>query len=76
MSQFDITAINNTVQVFMAGIDYGFEDLIKKSVTSDMDVNTLKEMHFSMGPTMLSTQIIDIRPIKVAQGQPNEFEVE
>ncbi|WP_169090837.1 copper amine oxidase N-terminal domain-containing protein [Paenibacillus sp. PL91] len=52
LSQFDMAAINNTVQVFMAGMDYGIEDLIKKPVTSDMDVNTLKEMHFPMGPTM------------------------
>ncbi|WP_169082278.1 copper amine oxidase N-terminal domain-containing protein [Paenibacillus sp. PL91] len=73
--QFDMAAINNTVQVFMAGMDQGLQDLIEKSVTSDLDVKKLAESHFSMGPTMFSTQIVDIRRLKVAQGKPSEFQV-
>jgi hypothetical protein len=76
MSRFDVAAINNTVQVFMAGMDQGDADLLKKSVTSDLDVDYLKQLHFSMGPTMFSTQINDIRTVKVQEGQLREYQVQ
>lgn len=65
-SLFTIGRINNTVQVFMSGMDTGDEGLLKQS-TSGMDTNLLKQQHFSMGPTMLNTQIVDVRTIKKSE---------
>ncbi|GGH63727.1 hypothetical protein GCM10008014_41410 [Paenibacillus silvae] len=60
---FRLAGINNTVQVFMAGMDTGIEDLLKES-TLNMDLDRLKQEHFSMGPTMLSTKILDMKTLK------------
>lgn len=57
---FTFASINNTVQVFLAGMDTGIEDLLKKS-TINMELDRLKQEHFSMGPTMLSTKILDMK---------------
>ncbi|MGF7047854.1 hypothetical protein J2T13_002360 [Paenibacillus sp. DS2015] len=66
MGVFNVAAVNNAVQVFMAGMDTGSEDLLNKS-TTDMDVELLKQLHFSMGPIMLSTKIMDMKTIKNAE---------
>ncbi|UNK19520.1 copper amine oxidase N-terminal domain-containing protein [Paenibacillus sp. N3/727] len=73
IGQFTVAGINNTVQVFMAGMDTGSEDLLKKTTTDDMDVELLKQLHFSMGPTMLASQIMDMKQIK--NGQKTEYQV-
>ena len=52
LGAFTFASINNTVQTFMSGMDTGDTQLLKKFT------------HFSMGPTMLSSQIIDMRTIK------------
>ncbi|MGF6357329.1 hypothetical protein ABIE27_005279 [Paenibacillus sp. 4624] len=70
---FGLAGINNTVQVFMAGMDTGIEDLLEKS-TLNMDVDRLKQVHFSMGPTMLSTKILDMKTLK-KNGQTPEYSV-
>ncbi|WP_342553876.1 copper amine oxidase N-terminal domain-containing protein [Paenibacillus sp. FSL R7-0652] len=70
---FELARINNTIQVFLAGMDTGIEDLLKKS-TFNMDVDRLKQEHFSMGPTMLSTKILDMKTIKKnINGQKPEY---
>ncbi|GGH63712.1 hypothetical protein GCM10008014_41390 [Paenibacillus silvae] len=68
---FGIAGINNTIQVFMAGMDTGIEDLLEKS-TLNMDMDRLKQDHFSMGPTMLSTRILDMKTLK-KNGQTPEY---
>ncbi|MGF7047862.1 hypothetical protein J2T13_002368 [Paenibacillus sp. DS2015] len=73
MGIFDVAAVNNAVQVFMAGMDTGIEELLKKSTTG-MDVELLKQLHFSMGPTMLSTKIMDMKTIKNDLNRP-EYKV-
>ncbi|MBD3919216.1 hypothetical protein H8B09_10670 [Paenibacillus sp. PR3] len=49
--------------------------MIRRSVTDDLDVDFLSELHFSMGPTMLSTQINDIKVIHFGNDQPREYQV-
>ncbi|NUU74595.1 copper amine oxidase N-terminal domain-containing protein [Paenibacillus xylanilyticus] len=73
VGQLQLASINNTVQVFLTGVDIGDEDLLKKSTTS-LDVDRLKQEASSMGPTMLSTKIIDMKTIKKNQnGQRPEY---
>ncbi|MGP3788492.1 stalk domain-containing protein [Paenibacillus sp. 1A_MP2] len=60
---YQLASINNTVQVFLTGVDIGDEDLLKKSTTK-LDLDRLKQEHSSMGPTMLSTKILDMKTLK------------
>lgn len=64
VSEFVIADINNTVQVFMTGMDRGDIDLLNKTVTPEMDVEYLSLLHFSMGATMLSMKIVDMKPLE------------
>ncbi|MBD7971208.1 hypothetical protein [Paenibacillus gallinarum] len=48
----------------MSGMDTGDKQLLEISTSKEMDVDKLSEQHYSMGPTMLSSQIIDMRTIK------------
>ncbi|RXZ77591.1 copper amine oxidase N-terminal domain-containing protein [Paenibacillaceae bacterium] len=74
MDMFAMAEINNTIQVFMTGIDTGLESLISRAVTSDIDVNLFSQMqNFSMGQSFLSMDIADIRTIKGTS--PREYQV-
>lgn len=64
LGAFTFAHINNTVQTFMSGMDTGDRQLLEISTSKEMDIDKLSEQHYSMGPTMLSSQIIDMRTIK------------
>lgn len=75
LSRFNMSSINNTVQVFMTGMDSRLNDLFNKSVMTGLETDFSKDPFIPMGPQMLSTQITDIRAINVAPGKPFEFQV-
>lgn len=62
-----------SIQVFMAGMDQGDSELLQRSVTTDLDVDYLKDLHYPMGPMMLSTQINDIKRLETKEGTPRKF---
>lgn len=73
VGQYEMASMNNTVQVFLTGVDIGDEDLLKKS-TINLDLDRLKQEHSSMGPTMLSTKILDMKTVrKNLNGQRPEY---
>ncbi|CAM4444422.1 copper amine oxidase N-terminal domain-containing protein [Paenibacillus tarimensis] len=73
LGSFHLASINNTVQVFLTGIDTGDVDLLEKS-TIGLDLDRLKQEHNSMGPTMLSTKILDMKTYKKdVDGLPMEY---
>ncbi|RXZ79456.1 copper amine oxidase N-terminal domain-containing protein [Paenibacillaceae bacterium] len=73
-NRFTIAEINNTIQLFMTGIDTGFSDLISRSSTNDIDAELFAQMqNYPLGQSFLSVIIADIRSIK--DTSPREYQV-
>ena len=64
LSGISVSSINDTVQVFLAGLDTGNQELLKRTTSKEMDIKSLSGGHFSLGASFLSSRILDIKTIK------------
>ncbi|KKO54016.1 hypothetical protein XI25_07755 [Paenibacillus sp. DMB20] len=49
LSGISVSSINDTVQVFLAGLDTGNQELLKRTTSKEMDIKSLSGGHFSLG---------------------------